>query len=60
MPVMPVMPNSYHSGPFVFIKVSESNGIYYYNIVHSSGRHWDYNHPFTSVHEMDDYANSFK
>ena len=21
------MPNSYHSGPFVFIKVSESNGI---------------------------------
>lgn len=53
------MPDSYHSGPFVFIKVSESNGIYY-NIVHSSGRHWDYSHPFTSVHEMDYYANSFK
>lgn len=54
------MPDSYHSGPFVFIKVSESNGIYYYNIIHSSGRHWDYSHPFTSVHEIDDYANSFK
>lgn len=52
------MPKCYHSNGYNFIMVSERNGIYYYNITHSSGRHWDYNHPFTSVEEMDDYAHS--
>ncbi len=53
------MPKYYHSKGFQFILISESNGIYYYNITHSSGRHWDYNHPFTSVEEMDDYVASY-
>ena len=54
------MPESYQAGAFVFVKVSECNGICYYNIIHSSGRHWDYNHPFTSIQEMNDYADSYK
>lgn len=40
------MPKYYHSGGFQFILTSESNGIGYYTITHSSGRHWGYNHPF--------------
>lgn len=50
------MPKYYNSEGYQFILTSESNGIGYYTITHSSGRHWDYNHPFSSVEEMDAYA----
>lgn len=50
-----IMPKYYNSGGFQFVLTSESNGVGYYTITHSSGRHWDYNHPFTSTAEMDDY-----
>ena len=53
------MPKAYSSGAFQFILRYSENGVYYYDIIHSSGRYWDYNHPFTSVREMDDYAHSY-
>lgn len=51
-----IMPKYYNYGGFQFVLTSESNGVGYYTITHSSGRHWDYNHPFTSTAEMDDYV----
>lgn len=50
------MPNTFSSGPFLFRLSSVENGIYYYTIIHSSGRYWDYHHAFSSTYEMDEYA----
>lgn len=50
------MPNTYNSGTFIFIKVDEDDdGNGYYDIIHSSGRKWDYRHKFSSISEMNEY-----
>lgn len=50
------MPNAHSSGGYVFIKKSDGDGGAYYDIIHPSGRHWDYEHWFSSIEEMDEYA----
>ena len=54
------MPNSYSCGKFLFTKIRDGSGGAYYDIVNirAGGRYWDYNHWFSSTHEMDMYASS--
>lgn len=51
------MPSTYWYKGFNFIKVGDDGcGTYFYNIIHPSGRYWDYNHPFKSVSDMEYYV----
>ena len=53
------MPKYYHTATFMFIKVDEDEaGNGYYDIIHSSGRKWDYAHKFSSVAEMEAYEDA--
>lgn len=53
------MNSSYTFSGWVFVKTREdSNGNCYFNIIHPSGRIWDYDHFFNSYDEMVTYVNS--
>ena len=53
------MNNCYTVGGWVFIKIREDEyGNCYFNVIHPSGREWDYSHLFNSYDEMVTYVYS--
>lgn len=53
------MPKVYSYKSFTFILAGDDGcGTYFYDIIHSSGRHWDYRHPFTSINEIQTYVDN--
>lgn len=52
------MPKSYvsKSHGYIFNLIEESNGVYYYRIIHRDGRYLSYKHAFSSIDEMEAYS----